>query len=325
MIYIENNTFGHYTGYGRFASYIVKYMDAYPVHSVQLQATKLIKDIQGIYDSIPVLSILTPMYLKPIPNPRILYTMTEGSDVPKQWIDIINSSNIKQIIVPCEWNKIAFQLAFPSIPIDVVHGGTEPSEFPVIEKVDNDIYTFLAFADRGDRKGWIQVWESFWDKFEDKPAKLVIKYRKSGNTTLLNSLASMDFGGKIEFISTDLDNMHELYKTVDCVVIPSHSEGWGMIMREASCSGLPVITTKYSGMDDGNIEQWAYPIYNFIEVDVPFDENLAGRCSLPDTKELSDKMLYMYENRPDGIGADWIRNNQTWKHCVNNLEQVLNV
>lgn len=324
MIYIENNTFDSYTGYGRFASYIVKYMDSYPIHSQQFQATKHIKAIQGIYDSIPVLSILSPMYLRPCPNPRILYTMTEGSEVPVKWFSYINNCNIKQIIVPCEWNKKAFEKAFPRIPINVVHGGTEPSEFPLIN-VDNDIYTFLAFADRGDRKGWVQVWECFWDEFIDKPAKLIIKYRKSGDTTLLNKLADKDYNGKVEFISSDIDNIHDLYKSVNCVVIPSHSEGWGMIMREAACSGLPVITTKYSGMDDGNIEKWAYPIYNYTEVDVPFDENLAGKCALPSMKELRAQMLNMFEDRPSGLGYDWIRNNQTWKHTVRNLEQVLYV
>lgn len=335
MLYIENNTFSPYTGYGRFATYITKYMgiDAYPVHSHQFRAGKEIKRQQGIYDDVPVLSILTPMYLKPITNPRILYTMTEGTIVPEWWIDIINQANVSKIIVPCEWNKIAFEVAFPHIPVYVVPGGTEPSEFPIIYETyfKTRPYTFLAFADRGDRKGWIQVWEAFWNEFdENENVKLLIKYRHAGGeTTLLDKLSKHDWHDKVQFIDDDFDNMHDLYKMVDCVCIPSHSEGWGMIMREAACSGIPTITTKYSGMDDGSIEQWAYPIYEYIEVDVPFDENLAGKCALPNVKAIQCEMREVFSNKYKAKdwacynAAEWIRYNQTWEHTVSKLGQVI--
>ena len=43
------------------------------------------------------------------------------------------------------------------------------------------------------------------------------------------------------------DEMAELYRSCDAFVLPSKAEGWGLPLIEAAASGLPIITTYYSG------------------------------------------------------------------------------
>jgi glycosyltransferase involved in cell wall biosynthesis len=48
----------------------------------------------------------------------------------------------------------------------------------------------------------------------------------------------------------DAGTIVELYKSSDVFVLPSKGEGWGLPIIEAAASGLPIVTTRYSGQEE---------------------------------------------------------------------------
>lgn len=46
------------------------------------------------------------------------------------------------------------------------------------------------------------------------------------------------------------DDIHELYAIGDVLVLPSHSDNWGLVVNEAMCAGLPVIASDRVGCID---------------------------------------------------------------------------
>ncbi len=338
MFYLENTRFDPCDGYGSFSTNLLKNLnyigeETYPVFTNQVSSNNyIVNRLTRFYDYNPLISCIPPMYLSPIKNIRFLYTMTEGSEIPDEWVNKINKCrSIRKIFVPSEYCKQSF--GSKGIDTTVILAGTEHMDFPIIREstIPARPYTFLLLADRGMRKGWIEGWDAFWNEFSNtRDVHLIIKYREDSTARALNMLKSQPpdkLGNKVTFIGEDYPNMHDLYKLIDCAVLPSHSEGWGMPHRECAMSGIPTITLKYSGLDDGNINKWSYPIYNYKLVDVPDDPNLSGQCALPDVDELGTQMKWLYNNRQQAkywavtYASSYLRDNQNWVQTVTNLKE----
>ena len=43
------------------------------------------------------------------------------------------------------------------------------------------------------------------------------------------------------------ENLPALYSRADCLVLPSRSEAWGMVLNEAAAAGLPLVATEAAG------------------------------------------------------------------------------
>lgn len=124
--------------------------------------------------------------------------------------------------------------------------------------------------------------------------------------------------------------MRQVYAAADCFVIPSRSEGWGMPHREAAMMGLPVITQRYSGMDDGHTREWALVIPNGTLEPIPSTfEHIKGQWMRADIDKLAGAMHWCYDNphaaaRWHGAkGAAWLREFQTWDHTARALLNMI--
>lgn len=328
-------------GYGRYSLYLIKALrragvDVTPHFAGAADAPEWMRQGWGVDFSAPTLSCLPPYYLRKLPKgsgPHWLLTMTEGSECPEGWAEMINESGVSHVIVPCQWNADAFRKGGVECPITVIHGGTDPDEFPLLTEAHPDRpYTFLALADRGGRKGYSEVYQAFYLAFGGKTTgvqdvRLMIKSRPDGNA-LLNDHVSRATGldERLIFNNADYTNIADLYAEVDCFVIPSQGEGWGMPHREAAMCGLPVITQAYSGMDDGHTHEWAIVVEGgtLHKVEATKDGHLAGQRRICDVNELARAMRACYENPASAASlgqgsAAWLRNNQTWAHSANAL------
>ena len=326
-----------FDGYGRFSSYLVKALrraghEVTALLADQVHAPAWLQESWGIDWSVPSISILPPFYLRSTPGsgPHWLYTMTEGSELPRGWGDIIAGSNVSRVIVPCQHNADVFARGV-SIPISVIAGGTEPDDFPLLPprrdgRPPFDPYTFLALADRGARKGWTETWQAFYRAFgtpdETPDVRLIIKARPGGND-MLDLIAGADNPDpRIRILFDDMDNIADFYAMGDCMVIPSRSEGWGMPHRESACAGLPVITQRYSGMDDGHTDQWALVIGSGHLEQIPAHfEHIAGQWLKADIDQLAREMFWCYACPADAAefgehAGAWIRQSQTWDHTA---------
>lgn len=322
-------------GYGRYATHLGKALIGlgHQVHMLlaeQCNAPSWMHEQWGIDWSAHAVSILPPFYLQSTPRgsgPHWLLSMTEGSLLPSNWSPIITESNVERIIVPCKHNAEAF--AVTGLPVHVVPGGTDPEEFPLYTGPRPDRpYTFMAIADRGARKGWAEAWAAFFKAFgspSDTPdVRLVIKSRKNGND-LLELISNADNPDpRVSIIMSDMD-MGEFYRSGDCFVSVSRSEGWGMLPREAAMMGLPVIVQLCSGIDDGHTVCWATIVEGGRMQDIPTHfEHIAGRWMVADIDKLAGEMRWHFAN-PDNArsmgkqGAWWLREHQTWRHSAEKL------
>jgi hypothetical protein len=332
-------------GYGIYSARLIQALrragvDVTPHFAGAADAPRWLSYEWGMDWSMPTISCLPPFYLRKLPAghaPHWLLTMTEGSQCPDGWADIINQANIDHVIVPCQWNADAFREGGVECPISVVHGGTDPDEFPLLkrERDAGQPYTFLALADRGSRKGWDEVYRAFYFAFGGKTTgnmdvRLVIKSRPDGNELINDRLVKVDsFDTRITFDRGDYADMADLYRTVDCFVIPSRGEGWGMPHREASMMGVPVITQRFAGMDDGHTDAWAMVVEGGRMQPIPAaTPNIKGEVRVCDHDELARLMWRCYQMpawaaEKGQQAAAWLRSNQTWAHSAAALLQEL--
>jgi len=326
-------------GYGRYSNRLIRALIDFDidVHCLLTEAANMPAWMQaqlGIDWGRLTISCLPPFYLNRVPGRHWLLTMTEGSQLPKGWRETILKSGVERIIVPCEHNASVFRET--GLPVHVIPGGTDPDEFPVTRKQwgFDEYYTFLSLADRGARKGWVEVWQAFYQAFggpeETSDVRLIIKSRPDGNDMLALIRKAERPDPRIVIIMDDMD-MREFYAMGDCFAIPSRCEGWGMPHREACCQGLPVIVQAHAGLDDGHTREWAFVVEGGRLEPIPshFD-HIAGEWMKADVGALADMMRLCYE-RPQvaanwgAAGAQWLRENQTWRHSAKALIELIEV
>lgn len=325
-------------GYGRYALRLIAALerqgvDVAPYFAEHVNAPGWLQRKVGLAWDRLTISCLPSFYLQKAPGRHWLLTMTEGSELPDGWAEVIGKCNVERVIVPCQHNADTFRRGGVTVPIHVIPGGTCPDEFPVLNGRTDRPYTFLSLGDRGARKGWCEVWEAFFQAFgtaDDTPdVRLVIKYRPDGNGMLDMIARSEGMDPRIEIWDADVQDMRDVYARADCAVLPSRSEGWGMPHREAAMMGLPVITQKYSGMDDGHTERWALVVENgkFDPIPSAFD-HIAGEWRKADVTELADAMQACYRQQRGARlfgkqAAEWLRENQTWEISAQQLTELI--
>lgn len=336
------NWFGYfpqYDGYGRFSSRLSTALhqagaDVRGYHCGVWQMPEWMLAQQGIDWERLSISCMPPYMLEKLPGRHWLYTMTEGSRVPEKWVEKIEQCGIERVVVPCQHNQLAFIRSGVRVPVCVVPGGVDSLEFPITPPAKSP-YTFLTFADRGFRKGWEEVMQAFYLAFGGKTSgiqdvRLLIKSRSEEMGRMLQMMRDASGADpRLGYLLDDTLDMKEVYAQAHCLALPSRSEGWGMIQREAAVSAIPVITQAYSGMDDGFTSKWAMVVEGGRMEPIPAEMGSAlGEWRVVDVQELSEKMhwCYVHPKEADVFGLKarfWLRDNQTWNHAAERLMENL--
>lgn len=322
-----------YDGYGRMNSRLVRALqnEGMQVKSCTMDTLSMpswMLEQEGVsWDNLTI-SSMNGKYLQPVPGRHWLLTMVESDYVAPDIVARINRMNIERILVPCAANADAFRNSGANPPVSILPLGIDPDEFfPNWTKHSGSPYTFLTFADRGLRKGWSEVWDAFYVAFGGKTlgtkdVRLLIKARVGNEPHYLKMMAGCE--GRDErcvYLLEDVDDIRPVYAQADCLALPSRYEGWGMPHREAAAMGIPVITQRYSGMDDGHLDEWA----------IALDDGLVQDDGMvADVGELAEAMSWCYNNRIEARqfaqnSARWLRKNQTWQHMAQELINALPV
>lgn len=339
-----NHRFVKYDGYGRYGYHMVLALHRLGV-DVTPMIDEVVKQMPGTFQRMAGLdfsrltvSLMPPHNLLALPGRQWAYTMTEAYGLPDGWAKHLNSKT-ERVIVPRPWLVDMFREFGVTRPIDVVPGGIDPVEFPVIQPADRDTFTFGCMGDRGNRKGFDLVYRAFFNAFQDKDdARLIIKtraprYDHNGQASHFFPIDNTNskprsVARRVSMWQDDIESMAQFYSQLDCFVFPTRGEGEGMPPREAAAMGIPVIATEVMGLND-NLGAWALPIASYKWVDAPkIKDALAGTWAEPDIDELTAHMLYVYENRAEAkqralAGAQWLRTNETWEHSAHRLLSVL--
>lgn len=96
-----------------------------------------------------------------------------------------------------------------------------------------------------------------------------------------------------------IGSLRELYRSADCFVLPTRSEGWGLPILESMACGVPAIVTAYSAPTDYVTEENGYPldVERMVEAHDDHFSIHGGMWAEPSVPHLRHLMRQAYENR----------------------------
>jgi glycosyltransferase involved in cell wall biosynthesis len=156
-------------------------------------------------------------------------------------------------------------LGVPAERIVVAPNAVDLSIFSVHpDRANRDECTFLYVGRLSQEKGADVLVRAF----RGVPGRLVLA-GQGPQEQQVRSLAD----DRVEFLGhVERENLPELYARADCLVLPSRSEAWGMVLNEGAAAGLPLVATEAAGGGYDLIE----PGVNGYRVPVDDEDSLAN-------------------------------------------------
>ncbi len=212
---------------------------------------------------------------------NIQWVVFESTRVPEQILAVLTTS--EQVWVPTDWGRsVLIAHGLPVNKIRVIPEAVDGDRFhthgrkPYTKKRP---FRFLSVGKYERRKSLDETIEAFAQVYANTPAiELVIKSNYFVNhdekfQALKNKVDSLNLTNvQLLWGEMTTNDMAELYRSCDCFVLPSRAEGWGLPLIEAAASGLPVITTMYSGHTEflQHIDDSVLPVsYTMGPIDCP--------------------------------------------------------
>jgi len=268
----------------------------------------------------------------------------ETTKVAHQWIQkanemdkiIVVSSHSKQVFENTEYaatnQQTGEQVTLRTqTPVEAVGYPVKTFEnLPELELGLSTAFNFLTVAQFGPRKNLHNTIKWFIEEFRNEDVGLVVKSNIAKNSLMDRKKLHGDLTHflrqqgerqcKVYLLHGDMTDaeMHSLYKNerIDAFVSLPHGEGFGLPLFEAAYSGLPVVTTGWSGQLDFLVDaEGQEQFYNVafdlqqVQKEVVWDGVIVPDSMWAYARETSakEKMRLCYEN----IKADTIVWNNT--------------
>ncbi len=195
-----------------------------------------------------------------------------------------------------------------------------PNSFKVVQEIKSSkdpviicVGRFNDYVKRIDR-----MLECFSLVLERVPnAKLVLVGKYDNNApisqndrTSVNDLINMLAipSGSIDFVG-EVNNVHDYYARAKVLMVTSNSEGFGMVLNEAACHGVPSVCNYIPGIEDiitdgengfiteqddiGSMAERVSSILNDEGLQKKLGMNAMKKAKLYDAKHISDKWRYL--------------------------------
>ena len=240
---------------------------------------------------------------------KIGYTMLEVDGVPANWVAFCND-NLTELWVPSTFNKQTFQNSGVKVPIKVMPLSIDIARFnPYIDPllpINKEIFRFLSVCEMGERKNVHLLMRAFQAEFKkDEPVQLLLKISNHDATmNVEKELQQYDLRNVVLLSqSYDLHQMPSLYRSVDCFVLASSGEGWGLPYMEAMAVGLPTIGTAWSANVDfmNNDNSYLIRVKELVPAIARCKLYSGFKWALPDIDHLKQLMRHVYENRDEAL------------------------
>jgi GT2 family glycosyltransferase len=261
---------------------------------------------------------------------RIGYTMTETDVLPEPWVRQANQMG--EIWVTSEFARRALLNNGVRRPMRIMPLGVDPDYFnPRIKAFrPTQRYTFLSLA--GYERWPIEVLlRAYSEAFSARDDVLLLVLVTTSATDLQKRITAVELpknGPLLGLLYAQRLPGYQcgaLYRSVDCFVLPTRGEGWGMPILQAMASGLPVVATDWGGHTDYMTTEVSYPlrVAKLVSAD-----NRAGRWAEPDSDHLRELLRYVYDHREEagrkGLAAsEMVLAHWTWKHAAQRIKDRL--
>jgi len=251
----------------------------------------------------------------------LTYSMFESTIIPEGWADFIN--RFSGFLVPCQWCKDIFVNNGVKVPIDVLHHGVDPVEYPYIERSDSEYFTFLwQGASVKDRKGCDLVLEAY-NKLKLKKSRLIIKATPLRTPRYYSQLYGIteiwDFYTHKQMI--------DLLSTVDMSINPSRGEGFGLIPLEHAATGIYSCATDFSGFKEYIDDIPQIGKINWHWSNVAYLGKKYGKDAAADFDHICHLMEWGYNNRDEvrRLGKEAsqaIHERWTWNRPIEQMKVI---
>lgn len=160
------------------------------------------------------------------------------------------AKNCKKIIVPSSLHKeeIIKNLNVDGAKVFVLPPGVDVPES--IQRQPQKDFVFGLSAPGFVNKGGYVALKAFSQLSQNKNLKLKVIYPKwRSNLFLRLFLFANNLNKNVEFVGK-YQNIGEFYSSIDCLLVPSKEETFGMVVTEAMSCGAPVIASSRCGAKD---------------------------------------------------------------------------
>lgn len=266
LVNIIGNYKGNNTGYGTHIrnywnsikklenmNYMFNFIDYVDVDEYMVNIEKAKKHV-----SVNILICSGDRYdiLEPFHGIKIIYTVFESTRLPDNWVVSLNRCDY--VFTASKWGREVMIKNGVVVKVYVVPEGVNPVVYNpwggrIKQIVEGGRFRFLVVGKYEERKSYIEIFNAFRNNFgDDEGVELYIKANsfvdQDANNELNNVLKLMNLKNiKVIGGNIDEDIMAGIYRSCHCFVFPTKAEGWGLPLIEAISSGIPVITTYYSG------------------------------------------------------------------------------
>jgi len=185
---------------------------------------------------------------------RIQWIVFESTRIPT---DVLRSAELADVVwVPSSWGRdVLIANGIHRHKIDIVPEGVDHALFhPYGRVTEVRPFRFLMVGKYEIRKSYPEIFQAFAAEFgRDPGVELVMKsdYFRDGDVKAQQMIQDLRGSGfenwRLNWGYADIRTVASMYRTADVFLSAPRGEAWGLPIIEAAASGLPIISTMYSG------------------------------------------------------------------------------
>ena len=275
---------------------------------------------------------------------NVQWTVFESTRIPSLLMNVLPLAD--SVWVPSTWGQeTLIAHGIDSDRVAVVPEGVDTDQFHPYARPSNlgRPFRFLFVGKYEQRKSCNEVIQAFARAWNNNPTvELVIKtnyFVDHGPTQADLEKYIQDQGiTNVRVFWGEAENLTDFYRNCDVFVLPSKGEGWGLPIIEAAASGMPIISTFYSGHREylQHISNSTIPVdYELGPIECPeyrrfYPEpgNNWGLWANPDVGHLAECMM-LSKNHWEFLAQNALNNSKvirtqfSWENSVNSALTTL--
>lgn len=270
---------------------------------------------------------------------NVQWIVFESTKIAEHILQVLRPAD--QVWVPSNWGqRVLIDNGIDANRITVVPEGVDSDLYhPYLKTTTNRPFRFLMVGKYEQRKSFEELIQGFAQAYANQPdVELFIKSGTTFNSDersqqLLQKLDQLGLTNvSVWWGAMESEQIANLYRDSDVFVFPTKGEGWGLPLIEAAASGLPIITTMYSGQTEflQPICDSILPVdYVMTPVDCPDfkaaypnPNNDFGLWARPDIYSIANSMIVAKKQHSELQekalkNSKYIRTQFTWTNSVN--------